>query len=354
VRASRLLLLAGALATARGAKLQAQQVTPAQLVEQAREQLDALAPDSAASLLRYVLDPRTGVGGRERLRGWTLLGIAELQAGRRAEAREAFREALALDAELRVDSLADLHSDLQPTFEAERAAMARASRLAVVLEIPTDTSVPLRGGGFRLTALPTRRAMLVASIATESGEELFADSLFASGVATFDWNVHRTDGRPAPAGRYVLRVSARDSSGQTAFLERALTIDLEPLDTVPLPPTLDPSLLAPESVAVRMRRTSSLWRGLAFGAGAGMLAYLGPGPSGSLDSRAWAVSLAAVAGGVVGYLSGTLTTQPNAAGVERNRQLRERDAVQRAAIQQSNDRARERVRVRIRATSRAP
>src|SRR5262245_1064220 len=110
------------------------QVTPAQLVEAARRQLDELNPDSAASLLRYAVDPRTGAGVRERLRGYTLLGIAELVAGRRAEARQAFREALALDRDLRVDSLADLHSDLLSTFGAEKAALARESGLAFVLE----------------------------------------------------------------------------------------------------------------------------------------------------------------------------------------------------------------------------
>ncbi len=336
------------------AAARAQQVPPAQAIEQARIQLDELRPDSALSLLRYALDPRAGAGVRERLRGFTLLGIAELVGGRRAEARQAFRQALALDPELRIDSLADLHSDLRPTFEAERASLARATQLAIVLEIPSDTSVQVLGGGFRVTALPSRRAMLLLSIARPTGEEVFADSQAANGITSFDWNLRGAGGAVAPAGRYVLRVLARDSVGQSSFQERTLTIELEPLDTVPLPPALDPSRLAPETTAVRQRKPAPLLRGLLFAAGAGLLAYTGPGPSGSLDSRAWAVSAALAAVGVAGYLSGTMVRLPNPAGVERNRSVREQDAAQRTAITESNDRARERARVHIRTTTRTP
>ena len=90
--------------------------------------LEAMQQDSAALQFRFALDPRTGASMAERVRAYTLLGIAELAAGHRQPATRAFREALALDPGVRVDSLADLHPDLLSTFDAERAALATRER----------------------------------------------------------------------------------------------------------------------------------------------------------------------------------------------------------------------------------
>jgi len=286
---------------------------------------------------------------RERLRGWTLLGIAELVANRRAEARHAFREALSLAPDLRIDSLEFLHSDLRSTFEAERSSLARASRITLVVEVPADTSVLVQGGGYRVTALPTRAATVMLSVAREAGEEIHADSQMTDGVTAFDWNLRTSSGIVANVGRYVLRLQARDAAGQTAIVERMLTIEAEPLDTLPLPPLPSVTELDPESTQVRERQIGPLLRGALFGSAAASLAYLGPGPGGSRDSRAVAMGATIALGGLVGFLSGQLAWRPNPAAVERNNGIRERYASQRDAVEQTNARAHERARVRIRA-----
>jgi hypothetical protein len=351
-RAALRVLAATALGMMAAAPLAAQQVAPGQLVEQARAQLDELRPDSAVSLLRYALDPRTGAGVRERLRGWTLLGIAELVAGRRTEARQAFREALALAPDLRVDSLEFLHSDLRATFEAERSSLARASRVTLVVEVPADTSVLLQGGGYRVTALPTRAATVMLFVTRESGEEIHSDSQVTDGVTAFDWNLRTYSDSVVSVGRYVLRLQARDAAGQTAIVERMLTIEAEPLDTLPLPAPPSVTELDPESTQVRERQTGPLLRGVLYGSAAAMLAYLGPGPGGSRDSRAVAVGGTIALGGLAGFLSGQPAWRPNPAAAERNSGIRDRYAAQRTAIEQANARAHERARIRIRAGGR--
>jgi alpha-tubulin suppressor-like RCC1 family protein len=108
--------------------LQAQTAASA-LITQARAQLDGLNPDSAGKLLLRALDPRVGASTPERVRAFVLYGIAQLSAGRRDAARQAFREALALDPTQRVDSLSDLHSEVLTTFNTERGVEAEAPRL---------------------------------------------------------------------------------------------------------------------------------------------------------------------------------------------------------------------------------
>src|SRR3954469_2418777 len=95
--------------------------TPRQLLDAARGQLEDIQPDTAAVLLVRVLDRRSNASPSEQIRGWTLLGIAELMRNHPTVARQAFRRALERDANLRVDSLAYLHSDLRQVFAAEQA-----------------------------------------------------------------------------------------------------------------------------------------------------------------------------------------------------------------------------------------
>ncbi len=98
------------------------QVSAAQAIEAARSQIDAINVDSAAALLRLALDPASGASERQRVRAFVLLGVTHLILRQEREARDAFRQALQLDPQLRVDSLADLSSDLLAVFDAERAA----------------------------------------------------------------------------------------------------------------------------------------------------------------------------------------------------------------------------------------
>jgi len=353
VSGARRLVLAGLLVLVGATQAAvAQQVTPTQLIEQARTQLDELRPDSAVSLLHYALDPRTGAGVRERLRGWTLLGIAELVAGKRTEARQAFREALSLAPDLRTDSLEFLHSDLHATFEAERSSLARASRVSLVVEVPADTSVLVQGGGYRVTALPTRTAMVTLSVAHEAGGEAYTDSQVVEGITAFDWNLRSSSGAVVGVGRYVLRLEARDTTGQTALVERMLIIEAEPLDTLPLPAPPSGAELDPESSLVRERSTSPLLRGVLYGAAAGALAYAGPGPGGTRDSRAVAVGGAITLGGLAGFLRGQPVWRPDPVAIDRNSGVRSRYASQVTTVEQANARAHERARVRIRAGGR--
>jgi hypothetical protein len=118
--------------------------TPAgTLIAAARAQLDGLNPDSAGKLLLRALDPRAGASVQERVRAFVLYGVAELSGGHQDAAQAAFREALALDPALRVDSLADLHSDLLTVFKPLRRPEAEPSRAPRgVLEI---RGVPANG-----------------------------------------------------------------------------------------------------------------------------------------------------------------------------------------------------------------
>jgi len=354
VRAPRSLVIA-LLVLASPARAPAQ--TPAgRYIEAARAQLDVLNADSAVSLLHYAVDPRTGAGLAERLRGYVLLGIAELINGRKSEARAALREALMVDPEIRIDSLADLSSELVSTFNAERASLVRARGLSLVLEVPSDTLVPVQDGGYQVVVLPTRRSRVLLTVATDSGgADVYADSETVSGVTTFGWSLHGADGGLIEPGRYRLRVAATDSTGETATpVERVLTIDREQVDTLTLPGPIPASALAPESVHVHQRSRVSLWRGVGFGLAGGALAYLGAGPSGVKDGRAFMVGGTLALGGLLGFLSGRRATLPNPAGIEQNRLLRETDARNREAITQSNARARARARLRIRTASLAP
>ena len=99
----------------------------AALLADSRRQIEDLNPDSAAGLLVRVLDPRAGASRAETVRALVLLGIAELMVSRPDGARQSFRQALTLDPQLRLDSLANLHSSLLTTFEAARLSAARGA-----------------------------------------------------------------------------------------------------------------------------------------------------------------------------------------------------------------------------------
>lgn len=111
------------------------QTGPAAAIAEARAQIDAINVDSAAALLRLALDPTSGASERQRVRAFVLLGITHLMLRREREARGAFRQALLLDPQLRVDSLADLSSDLLSVFNSERGTLPAPTVVATVLEV---------------------------------------------------------------------------------------------------------------------------------------------------------------------------------------------------------------------------
>ena len=105
----------------------AQEQPVAAILADGRRQLDELKPDSAALILVRVLDPSGGASRAERVRALVLLGIAELTLSRPDKARQLFQQALALDLQLRLDTLAALHSFLLSTFEEARLSAASAA-----------------------------------------------------------------------------------------------------------------------------------------------------------------------------------------------------------------------------------
>jgi hypothetical protein len=99
------------------------QSRPATLLGSARSLIEDLNADSAFALIQVALDPRIAATRPERIRGLTLLGIAELMRGNRVAGRLAFEQALRLDGNLRIDSLTDLASDAAVVFSDARAAL---------------------------------------------------------------------------------------------------------------------------------------------------------------------------------------------------------------------------------------
>ena len=325
--------------------------TPAtRLLTQARTQLDELRPDTAASLLRLVVNPGFGAGIADRLRGYVLLGVAELQLGRLPQATQAFREALGISPELRVDSLAALHPEVVTVFAAERAQMQRVRALSLATEVPADTVVPAEGGGYRVTVLPNTRAWITVSVTSAGGlTPLYRDSQLVSEPATFTWNLRAAEGTLVQSGRYTLRFMARDTAGTIAPpVSRTLEVERMQTDTFPLPAELRPADLAPESTYTRQRRLAPLLRGAALGAGASLLAGFGPQPSGGSDGRAYVVGGAIGLGALVGYVRGAVIAERDTASVALNQRRVAENAQMRDALARANTTARAQATVHIR------
>jgi hypothetical protein len=307
----------------------------AELLSAARRQIENLDVDSATVLLRRVAAPWVHATTAERATAALLIGAGELMRGHEPRARAAFREALSLDPVMRADSFAALHSDLLRVFGAVRAGL-----LALTVTVPPDTMLPLDSGAL-LIGVRTSHRVLVSVVVTaeDSGgaAAAYQDSQMVSGLGQFVW-------RPlpplpgAPAGRFALRVVAREVEGgsDSVVTARGLVVGRAAADTEPLPPPPPASAFLPESTLVRVRRSRSLAVGLAFGAGAATLAVLGSQSQGGRDARAFVVGGAVSLGGLIGFLRGGYVHQPNAANADRNRDLREESGRQRAAVVRAN------------------
>lgn len=242
---------------------------PGVLVEAARTQLENIQPDTAAALLQRVVDPRTNAGAGEQLRAWTLLGVAELMRGRTQAARFAFRRSLDRDPQLRVDSLAYLHSDLRRVFAAERDAVRLDTDPPALIGLRTaaDTSVMPAEGRFIIEVQPRRRAKVLASVApARGGDAIWSDSITVNLVGQFEWDL-MTGSTPLAPGRYILRMSATDPVSGRALqpITRTFTVAHTAVDTLDSPPPPTDQLL-PDTIV--KRSTSTLVAGLALGAGA--------------------------------------------------------------------------------------
>jgi hypothetical protein len=339
----------------------------AQLIADARQQIDNLNWDSASVVLQRALQRRPSEA--ERVRVFTLLGITQLSRDDRVGARSAFEQALRLDASLRVDTLAELHTDVRLVFGEARAALGitdapraapAAAPFAVGVDVPADTTLPAIGGRLRIVTRPSYRARVVVAIsAADAPTVLFwSDTATVGGVGTRAWDLRVRDGSLVAPGRYSLRATATDSIGQVApTIERILVISRIATDTTPLPAPLAESAFAPESRRLALGSPSGLLVGLLFGAAAAFL------PSGlgrteldgraSSDETALAVGGTIAVAGVVAFLAGH-RVQSIPENIQRNRELRERDAATRAAIVHANARAVQSAPVRVRLEGAAP
>lgn len=269
-QASTIVFVLLALATATSARAQA----PSQLLDNARARLEDIQPDTAAALATRALDRRNNPTAADQLRGWTLLGVAEVMRGRPFVARQAFRHALERDNSLRIDSLAYLHSDLRSVFEMERVTFQTSATAAAAEEAPQtvtvrgamDASIVPGQGRYSFEVRATRPTRVLATVTSARGDDvLWADSAWANPAGTFNWDL-TANGAPIAPGRYALHVTAPDANGRPpATFVRNFQVSKVHVDTVAVPSALEDSLL-PETVEVR--RPSSIIAGAALGVGA--------------------------------------------------------------------------------------
>lgn len=232
------------LASASTAVAGAQETVASRLIAQARQQIEDINPDSAAVLLRQALESRAGATIAEKLRAFVLYGVTELTAGSTDGARRTFREALALEPTLRVDSLAELHESLVSTFERERSAIEAGARPSTgILELrglPAGARVAVNGivwsdlrrevpsGVHRVEVTARGYFPYADSVKVDPGATLVRDialvrSDFARlSVASVPWGIVYLDSerigetplfeQQVPAGTYALRVESPSSA----------------------------------------------------------------------------------------------------------------------------------------------
>ena len=330
----------------------------ARLIEQAREEIDALNIDSAFTILQLAL--RRAPTGPDRVRAFTLLGITQLSRDDRVGARSALEQALRLDPGLRVDSLADLHTDLRAVFGEVRTALgitdaipaeAALPRLTTSVTVSRDTVVPASGGRLRITPLPSYRARVVLTVtpAAEPGRLLWLDTTEVEATAAQGWDLRGPDGRIVPTGRYALRAYASDSLGQVSpTVESSLVVDRVPVDT----------LAAPAPLGTLLPETTQLGRGPPRALASGLMVAVSvvalPSLLGNADLQAgasyptsYAVAAVVSAASVIAFLRGS-QTRPLPENVRLNAQKRERFVAERARVAEENVRRRDAAPIRVR------
>jgi TonB family protein len=132
-------MVAGLLALAAiGAPGQLPAQSPATLLAQAEAQFRAHHLDSAAILLRRVVDSATGATADERVNAWVRLGVVQYSAGDSTGAADAFRSAFAIDTGLEVSGLARIDSVLGVMFQEQKAE--QVLRLAAQAPLPDSVA----------------------------------------------------------------------------------------------------------------------------------------------------------------------------------------------------------------------
>jgi len=336
--------------------------SPAQrLADQARVQIDELNGDSAYVLLVAALRQNPTPG--ERLRSFTLLAFAELMRSNQAAARQAFEQALRVDAAVRIDTLTELHSDAKLVFEQARtivgtplpASPVPEARVVLLLTVfvPADTLVLADDPWLPIIVQSNTVSRTVTTIASAAApaRPLWTDTQSAAGRRRIAWPLRQADGAVWPDGLYVLRAQATDSNGQaTPFEERLLRVARARADTQVHPPLLPASAFAPEALP----RTGRTMPKLIVGAAVAALAAATPTILGNADLNAglandptaYAVSGGVALASVVGFVSGR-RPQRLPQNVQKNRELRDNDQRLRDAIVRANAEARAKAPIRI-------
>jgi hypothetical protein len=341
------------------------------LLSQARAQLEQFNTDSATALLERALVREAGATAAQQVRANVLYGIAQLSRGNPTAARRAFRVALQLSPTERVDSLEFLEPEnLLREFNAERQAVAPAvapaaqapvvARLTVQVDVPADTVLAARDDRLPIVPRPSRHATatLAVSPADAPTVVLWSDTLRAGASGALGWNLRARDGTLVPPGRYALRATAMDSTGEVSpTIERVLVVTRAEPDTQPLPPVLGPSAFEPETLRLKHSSPAVLLVGVGLGAAAALVPEAlargdlneGRAKDGTQLVIAGSVTLA----GIVGFLAGH-RVQPMPEAARRNAELRQRDAANRQTIAHANAQARANAPVRVRLEGSGP
>jgi hypothetical protein len=340
--------------------------TIAQRLEQARAHIEDVKAELAKPLLEGVL--RQAATARERLRAYTLLGIAELNMANRPAARLAFDQALRIDPALRVDSLAYLDNNLILDFEDARRIFA-ASRpaapvvepaprpaLALAVHVPNDTTLAFDAPRFVIGVEPNAHARVIATIAPAASPErvIWADTQMVQTRQSIAWQMRLAPGEGS-AGAYLLRVQGSDSLRQAPAIVRTLRVTRASVDTQPHPAPLTATAFAPESATVNGRGPRA--RMLLAGASLALAAVAGPMVLGntdlnsglSADPTAYAVAGGVAIASIVSFVKARQpsTTQVLIANVEQNRRTREEDQRKRDDIVRANAAALARAGIRV-------
>ncbi len=328
--------------------------TAGALVEQGRGRLDQLDPESAFQLLQRALGSGA-VAPAVRVRAFTLIGITELLRSNRLAARQAFERAIRLDPGLAIDSLADLHSDARVVFGEARTAVGPLTRgVALVVDLPADTTIRPGQDRLRLEVRPTARARVAFAVAPiETPQVLvWTDTQTVDLVGRVLWDLAVPDSAYVADGRYVLQITATDASGDVAPpVERILYVARLPVDTAAHPAPFDSTTLMPETLRIARAAPSRLLLGAALGVGALLTpSLLGSGDVGGGRGRSVAIGGVVTVAGIVGFLAGH-RDRPLPENVEQNRQLLDRDANQRGVVAAANARLVASASIRVRVES---
>jgi len=210
------------------------QDTTAVLLRRARSYYEGLDLERALPLLRQVVSPQWPfeVTTAQRVEAYTYLGAALVLVEQRDSAVSYFAAALARDPFTDLDPL-----EFTPGQTAAFAA-ARSRVFAVAARPVAETRADVRTERIRFTVTTTHSAALQVFLQPlEGGAALRVFQGESEGAREIPWDGLMSDGRLAPAGRYLLLVVgrsdllARTDSARVFFLVAREAVTLE--DTLP-------------------------------------------------------------------------------------------------------------------------